>query len=165
MLRTRDRSRFADRKTSARTVVVVSSDRTLALQLGVTSCGELGGGKWVIDDIPFDGPDKGLWIELTECETDINAYNYNKQSGSGTDIKYRPLAFENDLILYRKVFRSPFTLIEIGGLEYRWRDQFSSYFQESLAQDLGFIRVTYQDPTPLSMEYYPSERIRIVGGS
>ena len=84
-------------KSSSRdSYVVVSADRELSLQLGSTSCPEVASGrasKWFIDDIPFDGPDQGIWLELSECETDINALKYDKQSGSGTDIKYRPLAF------------------------------------------------------------------------
>ena len=64
------------------------------------------GSKWFVDDIPFDGPNEGVWLELSDCETDVNAFKYDKQSGSGTDIKYRPLAFSGRYILHRKVVRS-----------------------------------------------------------
>jgi hypothetical protein len=80
--------------------VIVSADRQLSLQLGVTSCDDGRGSKWFVDDIPYDGPEQGIWLELSDCEVDVNTFTYDKQSGSGTDIKYRPLAFSKNYILY-----------------------------------------------------------------
>ena len=145
--------------------LIVSDDRQLSLQLGVTSCNSPGegyaGAKWFVDDFPGDGPDQGVWLELSECETDVNAFKYDKQSGSGTDIKYRPLAFYKNYILHRKVVRSPYTLISIDGQPYTWTDTLSGNFlaELQLNNGLGRISIRYQDPTPQILDFFPSDEL------
>ena len=140
--------------------VIVSADRELSLQLGTTSCNDVAdgrGSKWFVDDIPFDGPNEGVWLELSDCETDVNAFKDDKQSGSGTDIKYRPLAFSGQYILHRKVVRSEFTLVSIDGQAYDWTDVYDGEVVVSLRENIGSISIRYQDPTPQGLEFYPSE--------
>jgi hypothetical protein len=142
--------------------VIVSSDRELALQLGTTSCSGIGSGqasKWFIDDIPFDGPDEGVWIELSDCETDVNSFKYDKQSGSGTDIKYRPLAFSGRYILHRKVMRSAYTLVSIDRQAYEWTDTYDRNVEVQLRENLGTISIRYQDPAPQGLEFSPSDEL------
>ncbi len=141
--------------------VVVSADRQLSLQLGVTNvgCNDGRGSKWFVDDIPFDGPEQGIWLELSDCEVDVNAFKYDKQSGSGTDIKYRPLAFSKNYILYKKQMRSPYTLVSIDGQAYEWTDSYDGEIKVLLQGNLGLISIRYQDPTPQGLDFLPSDEL------
>ena len=114
-------------------------------------------GLWFVDDIPFDGPDQGVWLELSECETDVNAFKYDKQSGSGTDIKYRPLAFTRTIYCIERLCAHRtrlFLLMQQYDLE-----TLSENAELQLNNGLGRISIRYQDPTPQILDFFPSDEL------